>query len=149
MILLSACLIGQGCRYDGKSKVVDWVLELSNTGQTIAVCPEVLGGLTIPRLPCEINGDRIYNQSGADMTSAFVIGAEKTKEIAQIVGARVAIFKANSPSCGNCKVYNGNFEGVLVDGKGLAVKALEEIGIVVFNENEALEFKQSSLNHKS
>ena len=142
MIVISACLIGQNCRYDGKSKVVDWVDRLSKQGQTIAVCPEVLGGLSIPRLPCEITGEKVYSQDGADVTCAFKMGAEKTTEIAKTVGAKVAILKANSPSCGNCKVYNGNFDGGLVDGKGVTVKALEEKGIVVFNENEAKEFKQ-------
>lgn len=142
MILISACLIGQNCRYDGKSKVIEWVDQLSKLGQTIAVCPEVLGGLSIPRLPCEILGEKVYNKEGVDVTSAFEMGAEKTSEIANIVGAKVAILKANSPSCGNRSVYNGNFEGVLIDGKGVTVKVLEEKGIVVFNEKEEKEFKQ-------
>lgn len=142
MIVISACLIGQNCRYDGKSKVVEWVDHLSKLGQTIAVCPEVLGGLSIPRVPCEILGEKVYSQDGTDVTHAFKIGAEKTTDIANIVGAKVAILKANSPSCGNCNVYNGKFDGVLIKGKGITVKALEENGIIVFNENEAQAFKQ-------
>ncbi|MEF9952062.1 MAG: DUF523 domain-containing protein [Clostridium sp.] len=135
MIIVSSCLAGINCRYDGDSNSSSKVIDLVNSGEAIPLCPEVLAGLTTPRIPCEIilrNGTPfVINKKGEDMTNAFLEGARKTLEIAKIVGAKKAILKAKSPSCGCGKIYDGSFSGTLIDGNGLTATLLLENGIEV------------------
>lgn len=138
MILISACFVNVNCRYDGTSKTYDWIEGLFKSGQAVPICPEVLGGLTIPRLPCEIVGaDRVCNSEGIDCTAAFKQGAEKTLAIAKAVDAKIAILKANSPSCGFGTVYDGSFSGVQITGDGLTAALLSNHGVRIFNEFDA------------
>lgn len=153
MILVSACFVGVNCRYDGKSKTFDWIEDLFKTGRAIPICPEVLGGLSIPRLPCEIVGvDVIRNSEGVDCTVAFKKGAEKTLAIAKSVDAHVAILKANSPSCGFGTIYDGSFSSVKCPGNGFAADLLAQNGIRIFNEEEEAQFlefmKDTELSEK-
>ena len=141
MILISACFVNVNCRYDGKSKTYEWIDALFKSGQAIPICPEVLGGLTIPRLPCEIVGeDSVQNREGVDCTAAFKQGAARSLAIAKAIDAKIAILKANSPSCGFGTIYDGSFSGVICSGNGLAADLLAKHGIRIFNEDDEIQF---------
>ena len=135
-ILVSACLLGIPCRYDGKSKPCEAVIALKNEHTLIPVCPEELGGLETPRIPSEIKGDRVIRQDGKDVTLEYNLGAQKALQIAKVQGASVAILKAKSPSCGNRQIYDGTFGKNLIDGKGITTRLLEKNSIRVISENE-------------
>lgn len=144
MIIVSACFANIKCRFDGDQKTVKWIQDLVVSGEAIPVCPEVLGGLPIPRPACEIvvdeNGTKkVMDNTGIDQTEAFVSGAEKTLAIAKACGAKIAILKANSPSCGKGFIYDGSFSSVKVEGNGLAAQLLLDQGIKIFNEDEEVE----------
>lgn len=135
-ILVSACLLGYPCRYDGKSKPCEAVIALKEKHTLIPVCPEELGGLKTPRSPAEIKDGKVVRQDGKDVTSEYNIGAERALRIAKEQGIGTAILKAKSPSCGDKQIYDGTFEKRLIDGKGIAARLLEKNGIKVINENE-------------
>ncbi len=135
-ILVSACLLGEPCRYDGKSKPNSAVISLKENHILIPVCPEVLGGLKTPRIPAEVQGEKVVRSDGCDVTKEYLKGARITLDIAKKEGAQIAILKSKSPSCGNKQIYDGTFSRRLIDGKGITVKHLEENGIKVIDENE-------------
>ena len=108
-ILVSACLLGVPCRYDGLSKPNEKVLALSKTHTLVPVCPEQLGGRPTPRNPVELKNGRVQEQDGTDHTQAFLQGARQTVRIATIAQADCAILKAKSPSCGFGAIYDGSF----------------------------------------
>ena len=138
-VLISACLLGCACRYDGKSKPHTAVERLMKKYTLIPVCPEIYGGLPTPRPASEICGTRVVNREGADVTEAYLRGAEETLRIAKLYGCTSAVLKAKSPSCGKGKVYDGTFGGVLTEGDGITVALLLEHGISVFTEDEIAE----------
>ena len=131
-IAVSACLLGEPCRYDGKSRPCEDVLKLHDACEMVPVCPEVLGGLPVPHAPCEIAAAeralRVTDADGVDVTDAFLAGAAKTVELAKEQGCKLAVLKAKSPSCGCGLVYDGAFAGELVPGYGVAARALREAG---------------------
>lgn len=133
-ILVSACLLGERCRYDGKSKPCDEVIKLNEKYNLIPVCPEVLGGLETPRTPCEIQNDRVISADGIDRTIEYTTGAQIALEIAKENNCKVAILKSKSPSCGKGKIYDGTFSGTLTDGNGITAQLLSDYGIKVYNE---------------
>jgi len=136
MIIVSACLAGLRCRYDGGEKTCQEVLRLLAEGKAIPVCPEQLGGLPTPRLPAEQIGDRVIRKDGVDVTDAFHRGAQEALKIARLVGAKTAILKARSPSCGCGKIYDGSFAGRLVEGNGVFAELCKKEGIEVKTEEE-------------
>lgn len=150
-ILVSACLVGQPVRYDGGAKpprddtlLRGWQAE----GRLVPFCPEVSGGLPVPRPPAEIVGGaggggavlagtaRILTGAGGDVTDAFVRGAELALAAAQRTGTRIAILKEGSPSCGSHRVYDGTFTGRSTPGSGVTTALLASHGIRVFSEDE-------------
>jgi len=141
-VVVSACLLGSPVRYNGKDKkshhpvLQRWIDE----GRVISACPEVLGGLGTPRPPAEIvtiaGLRRVTTNAGQDVTDAFERGAADTLAQAQRHGARVAILKEGSPSCGSSFVYDGTFTGTPVDGEGVAAAMLRREGIRVFSEHD-------------
>ena len=133
-LLVSACLMGMKCRYDGGDKLRPGVTELAERYDLVPVCPELLGGLPVPRRPSEIKGGRVLSQDGTDLTAEFRLGAERALELALSRGARKALLKSNSPSCGSGRVYDGTFSGRLVPGDGMAAALLKSRGIEVFTE---------------
>lgn len=137
-ILVSRCLLGEPCRYDGKSKPVAAVEKLRARGyELIPVCPEVMGGLSTPRPPAEIQPDgRVVNREGTDVTANYRKGGEETLKIAREQGCTLALLKEKSPSCGSREVYDGSFTGTLIPGRGVAARLLEENGIRVLGESE-------------
>jgi uncharacterized protein YbbK (DUF523 family) len=136
MIIVSACLAGVGCRYDGAAKPCDAIIRLVAEGQAVPVCPEQLGGLPTPRPPAEIIGNHVIRKDGIDVTGEFTRGAQEALKLAQLVGAKTAILKSRSPSCGSGKIYDGSFTGRLVDGNGLFAELCKQEGIEVKTEEE-------------
>lgn len=136
MKIVSACLAGVNCRWDGKSKACTEIMKLIENGEAIPVCPEQLGGLTTPRPPAEQKGDKVFTKTGEDVTARFEKGAKEALGIAQLANCGEAILKSKSPSCGAGKIYDGTFSGNLVDGDGVFAKMLRNSGIRVRNEKE-------------
>ena len=139
--LVSACLAGENCRYDGKNSRIEAIAELVRQGRAIPVCPEQMGGLSTPRSPCEIvrsgdGGIKVMSRDGRDCTREFHIGAEKTLAIAKAHGIKKAILKSKSPSCGCGQVYDGTFSGKLTEGHGITARLLMDHQIEVFTEND-------------
>lgn len=134
-ILVSACLLGCACRYDGGSKPCAAVRALAARHTLIPVCPEIYGGLPTPRTPCEIVGGRVLSKDGADRTDAYRRGASEALRLAGALGCRAALLKARSPACGSGEVYDGSFSGTLTAGDGVAAAALSAAGIAVFGED--------------
>lgn len=144
MILISACLAGKACRYDGQANTVPELQELYEQGGACLICPEVMGGLEIPREPCELQGLRIVSQSGRDCTAHYQKGAEAALKAALENGVCLAVLKARSPSCGSRFIYDGSFTHTVIPGDGLTAKLLREHGIRVIDENEWKEEKENS-----
>jgi uncharacterized protein YbbK (DUF523 family) len=136
MIIVSACLAGVGCRYDGSDKACPAVLKLVAEGKALPVCPEQLGGLTTPRLPNEISGGKVYRKDGVEVSEAFARGASEALKIAQLVGADRVILKAKSPSCGTGKIYDGSFSGKVIAGSGVFSALCQAAGIKVISEED-------------
>jgi uncharacterized protein YbbK (DUF523 family) len=135
-ILVSACLLGLRCRYDGQSKPNAAVLALGEKHTLVPCCPEQLGGLPTPRSPSEWQGKRIVNQAGQDVTAQYLRGGEEAVRLARTLGCELAILKERSPACGSREIYDGSFSGVLLPGEGSAARALREAGIPVLGESE-------------
>ena len=132
-VLVSLCLLGAACRYDGKGNGVD-LDGLMARCEFVPVCPEQLGGLPTPRTPAERRGDRVVTRDGRDVTEAFDRGARQAAMLAGRFGARYALLKARSPSCGSGTIYDGTFSGTLVPGFGLTAQMLLDMGIQLFDE---------------
>ena len=131
MMIVSACLAGFPCRYDGKARPCAQVVELVRAGKAIPVCPEQLGGLPTPRTSCEIREGRVVDADGRDRTEAFHCGARAVLQIAQTYGATEALLQSRSPSCGSGWIYDGSFTKTLTAGDGVTARLLKENGIQV------------------
>lgn len=137
--VISSCLTGEKCRYDGCSKKAENFEELQKKYRLIPVCPEILGGLDTPRLPSEIKDGRVFMSDGTDVTEQFEKGASLALEIALNNGCEVAVLKSKSPSCGCGKIYDGTFSESLTDGDGVFVQKLRKAGFSeIYDENSAL-----------
>lgn len=134
-ILVSACLLGVYCRYNGERKQMEGIERLMERVELIPVCPEVLGGLPTPRPPAERVGERVMNREGADVTEAYQLGAEETLRLAELFGAHLALLKERSPSCGMGKIHDGSFQGRIVDGSGVTAELLSSHGVSVYGES--------------
>ena len=146
MILVSACLLGCACRYDGQSKPHPLAQELAKRGLAVPVCPEQLGGLPTPRKPSERRGERVVMSDGRDVTAEYRRGAEEALRLARLLGARHAILKENSPSCGCGRIYDGTFTGALTDGNGLTAQYLQSAGLELHGETQAAAWLRSLEN---
>ena len=136
MILVSACLAGIRCRYDGKDNANNKVIEMVKKGIAIPICPEQLGGLQTPRIPAEIVEDKVINKKGENVTAQFKKGAKETLRIAELTNCHKAILKQSSPSCGYGKIYDGSHNGRIIEGMGLTAKLLFQKGITVLTEED-------------
>ncbi len=135
-ILVSACLLGLRCRYDGQSKPNGAVLALREKHTLVPCCPEQLWGLPTPRSPSEWQGARIADREGQDVTARYLRGAEEAVSLARALGCELAVLKERSPACGSREIYDGSFSGVLIPGEGSAARALRAAGIPVYGESE-------------
>jgi uncharacterized protein YbbK (DUF523 family) len=136
MIIVSACLVGLNCRYDGKNNYNARIIELVKSGKAIPICPEQLGGLPTPRIGSERIGNKVIMKNGADVTHEFNRGAEEVLGLAKELGCKKAILAAKSPSCGKGKIYDGSFSRKLIDGNGVCAELLMKNGIKVYTEDE-------------
>lgn len=134
-ILISACLLGVCCRYDGASKPHPLTAALAERHTLVPVCPEQMGGLPTPRPPAERRDGRVVTQSG-DVTEQYRRGAEETLKLCQLLGCGAAVLKERSPSCGHGQVYDGTFSGTLTAGDGVTAELLSAHGIPVYGESQ-------------
>lgn len=135
-ILISACLLGLECRYDGKDNYVEEIGQLKQRYHLIPICPEIAGGLGIPRLPCEIRAHKVLTKDGREVTGAFEKGAKEALKLAKLLDCRYAILKERSPSCGHQTIYDGSFTKKLVSGNGVTARLLHENGIEILGESQ-------------
>ena len=133
-ILISACLLGVCCRYDGASKAHPLVLALAERHTLVPVCPEQLGGLPTPRPPAERRDGRVVTQSDV-VTEQYRRGAEETLKLCKLLGCEAAVLKERSPSCGYGQIYDGTFSGTLTAGDGVTAALLAAHGIPVYGES--------------
>lgn len=145
MYLISACLCGVNCKYNGLNNYNEICEKLLASGKAILVCPEQLGGLPTPRIPSEIIGNsldildgkgEVVNKEGSDVTAQFIKGAKETLDIAKKLNIKTAILKDGSPSCGVNYIYDGNFSGTKINGMGVTAQLLKESLIDVISEDE-------------
>lgn len=134
-VVVSQCLLGVRCRYDGKCAVNEAVSREALERGWIPVCPEILGGLTTPRPPAERRDDRVMNCEGGDVTEAYRRGAEEALRIAKLYGAGYAVLKERSPSCGSGEIYDGTFTGSKIPGYGVTAELFRAAGIEVYGES--------------
>ena len=146
MYIVSACLLGQNCKYNGGNNLSEEVVEFCKNHKYVTVCPESAGKLPIPRPPAERVGESILTKEGKDVTDAFVRGADislkSCMEMARISGEEIegAILKANSPSCGVGQIYDGTFSGKLTEGNGVFAGMLKRLGVEIITEKEKIKW---------
>lgn len=142
--LISACLLGENCKYNGGNNKNQELVEFLVDKSYIPVCPEVMGGLSTPRASCEIVQGRVMNTDGEDKTKEFLQGAELALEVAKREQIDIAITQSRSPSCGRGKRYSGNFDGTFTEGNGVFVDLLIKHGFRVMDVEEFLEASKQS-----
>ena len=138
-ILISACLLGVTCRYDGLSKPLDREIieKLRAKYHLIPICPEIMGGLPTPRIPAEISSDgKVLRRDGADVTENYIRGAQEALRLAEIFECDTALMKEKSPSCGAGKIYDGSFSKTLTSGNGITADLLQKNGLQIVGESE-------------
>jgi uncharacterized protein YbbK (DUF523 family) len=135
-LIISSCLCGNNTKYNGGNNLIDKLELLEEKFNLITICPEVFGGLSTPRNPSEIKGDKVFSNEGLDVTKNFYDGALKALEILKQYNAKYALLKEGSPSCGVHKIYDGTFSGNKIPGFGVTTKMFKELGIKVYSENE-------------
>lgn len=135
-IVVSACLLGENCKYNGGNNKNKEVIALGEKHTLIPICPECFAGLPTPRVPSEINGDKVFTKDGQDVTAEFNDGAEKALYVAEESGCQLAVLKERSPSCGFGKIYDGSFTGKIIDGNGVTAQLLYDHGIIIIGETQ-------------
>lgn len=139
-VLISRCLLGINCRYDGKNNKIKNLREKFPKINFIDVCPEVDSGMKTPRKPCEIKNSKIINIDGEDFTKEFKIGSQIALDLCKKYNIKIALLKAKSPSCGKDYIYDGNFDKNLINGDGITCQVLKKNGIIIFSEEEIEDF---------
>lgn len=135
-LLVSACLLGCRCRYDGASKAHPLAKELAERHMLAPVCPEQLGGLPTPRSPAERRGELVVTRDGRDVTAWYRRGAEEALRLCRGLECEAAVLKERSPSCGHGEIYDGTFSGALVPGSGVTAELLSAHGVAVYGESQ-------------
>ena len=135
-ILISACLLGVKCRYDGGGRPCPAALALAGTDELIPVCPEQLGGLPTPRMQSEIRDGQVIRRDGVSVDEAYRRGAAEAVRLAKLFSCELAVLKARSPSCGCGCIYDGSFTGTLIPGDGVTAALLKQQGLQVITEEE-------------
>lgn len=135
-IAVSACLLGENCKYNAGNNKNEDVLALGDRYKLIPICPECFAGLPIPRVPSEIKDGKVYSKDGVDLSKEFADGAEKALYVAEENACQIAILKERSPSCGFGTIYDGTFSGALTNGNGITAQLFYEHGIRIFGESQ-------------
>ncbi len=136
-ILISSCLTGLCCRYDGGGKTLSCLPELMQRFHMVPFCPEIYGGMPTPRSPAERQGTQVICKNGKDVTAAYQRGAEEALKIVHLYHCPYAVLKERSPSCGFGQIYDGSFSGCLVAGSGVTAELLAKNGVRIFGESQA------------
>lgn len=144
-LLISACLCGQRCRYDGGGFDLPALRQLVNCGVAVPFCPECAGGLPTPRTPCEIVGERVLARDGQDCTAQYTRGAELALALCRQQGLAAAILKDGSPSCGATRIYDGSHSGRRIPGQGITARLLAHEGITLYTEDSWSELQLSEM----
>lgn len=132
-ILVSSCLLGLNCRYDGGNNYSKEVEEFLENYEVIPICPEIMGGLPTPRTPSERQADRVINKEGKDVTEQYEKGARECLFLAQKYDVKKALLKLRSPSCGSKEIYDGTFSHTIIEGDGLTAELFKKNGIEVIS----------------
>lgn len=135
-LLISACLLGINCRYDGTGKLLDDIQQLKEKHHLIPICPEILGGLPTPRTPSERLDSKVVTKTGEDVTEEFLRGAQEVLKLARLFDCSYAVLKERSPSCGYGQIYDGSFTGRLIPGNGVLADLLSSHGITILGESQ-------------
>lgn len=135
-LLISACLLGVSCRYDGESKPLSDIERLMERYELIPVCAEIFGGLPTPRVPAEIIDEKVITKDGRDVTLEYLKGANEVLRLGKLFGCKKALLKERSPSCGSGVIYSGKFDGSLKDGFGKTAELLLKNGFEIFGESQ-------------
>lgn len=135
-ILVSACLLGVNCKYNGSNNENASVFAYLRDKEIIPICPEIMGGLATPRNPSERLNDKVISNANVDVTKNFQRGALETLKLAQKLGCTKAILKSKSPSCGSGTIYDGTFQGKLIEGDGLTAELLKKHNITILTEKD-------------
>lgn len=138
-ILVSACLLGENCKYNGGNNRNERVLKYVEGHEVIPVCPEMLGGLPCPRKPVEWVGERVLTRDGDDCTEAFRLGVQRALDMIGNRQVDLAILQSRSPTCGVKQIYDGTFSGVRIDGQGALARSLKERGIPLLDAEDVPE----------
>lgn len=138
-ILISACLMGINCRYNGKSEIIKELEELKNKYNLIPVCPEIYGGLKTPRNPAERVNNKVLTNNGEDVTDNYKKGAEEILKLAKFYDCKYAILKERSPSCGFGRIYDGTFSKTIKDGNGVTADLLAKNDVKIIGESNIQE----------
>jgi len=136
MIAVSACLLGENCKYNGSNNKNQKVLDFLKDKKYVAICPEMLGGLPCPRIPSEIKDGQVFSKEGKNVTREFKAGAKRALEIVLNNGCDLAILKESSPSCVVNTVYNGEFTNTKINGSGITAALFKKMGIKVISEKD-------------
>lgn len=136
MIVVSACLAGVECRYNGQAFPIPEIIEMVKQGKALPICPEMLANLPAPRQPGEQRDGKIYSKDGSDVTADYLKGAKIGLDVALATGCKKAILKSKSPTCGCGIIYDGTFSGRLIPGDGVFTKLLKGNGIEVITEED-------------
>ena len=146
MYIISGCLLGHDCKYNGGNNRNEEIIKFCEQHRHVVVCPERAGKLPTPRPPAERQGSRVVNIEGQDVTEAFINGARVSLktclQLADYSGEKLegAILKANSPSCGCGTIYDGTFSGTLTEGDGVFTEMLKKRGIKIITEKETIKW---------
>lgn len=135
-ILVSACLLGIDSKYNGDNNKNEKVLDLLNKYEVVPFCPEIMGGLSTPREPCEILGNKVITISGKDVTKNFIKGAKESLKLIKLYKIKKVVVKSKSPSCGYKKIYDGSFSNTLIEGNGITTDLLLKNNIEVLTEED-------------
>jgi uncharacterized protein YbbK (DUF523 family) len=135
-ILVSACLLGENCKWNGRNNAREQIIALQDKYELVPFCSEVMSGMPVPRIPCEIRDNKVYNQVELEVTKYFILGAKKALEVAKSNSCHYAILKDHSPSCGVNKIYDGTFSLKLIQGQGFTTRLLEKNNIKVYADSE-------------
>ena len=142
-VMVSACLLGRNCKYNGGNNRNESVLAFLESHEVFPVCPEVMGGLPTPRIPSEIIDGKVFMENGKDVTNNYIKGANEALEIALVNGCNMAILKSKSPSCGYGEIYDGSFSHKLKKGNGIACQLFLDNNIRVYTEKDFKNLKDN------
>ena len=134
-LLISSCLLGNNVKYNGKNNYIEGIEALKELYDLVIICPEVMGGLSIPRIPSEIRNNQVFNKEGLNVTNEFLKGANIALDLVNKHNIKYALLKDGSPSCGSTYIYDGTFNSIKINNFGMTVRLLKEKNIIIYTEN--------------